>query len=72
MFASLTDLNRAFSPFSSFLRNENLDHFWLRYSQKRDKRLNMGVCIEGEGRLLEGGVYWVFNRKRVWGADRTI
>ncbi len=36
------------------------DHFWLRYNQKREKRLNMGVCVEGEGRLLEGGVYWVF------------
>ncbi len=36
------------------------DHFWLRYNQKREKRLNMGVCVEGEGRLLEGGIYWVF------------
>ncbi len=47
-------------PFQQLFTEWNSDYFQLRYSQKREKTPQHRVLGVGEGRLLEGGVYWGF------------
>ena len=63
VFASLTDV-RAFSPFSSFLRNKNRTIFGWDIEKNMTKSHYGGLGCGGC--LLEGGVYWVF-----WGMSKV-
>ncbi len=47
-------------PFQQLFTEWKSDYFQPRYSQKREKTPQYRVLGVGEGRLLEGGVYWGF------------